>query len=264
MIVTRYKPLFSLSVTLETTPEAAGKEGLWVTPADLSVMRMQDLHLKPKSAANTCTVYFEGKEDPADDPVSSIPAVLIDTDEYFYFTVSFRDNAQLGRWQFHSDDEAAKAAGFPLLYDAEVTDSGPPAVLSVAAREDVKVMNPVFTFVADLPQSGIAGEFASLEIRDENNQLIDLRIAPAKRNDKEDKGPGAIPEFAFSVDASALPAGIYELKAGNYKKKYFFATRMNIQGAALLVRVLKNEMLGYVTSLEDPDYIQFSLLIPEN
>jgi hypothetical protein len=263
MTTTRYKPLFSLSVEYDTTPESLATEGIQVEPATISYTHMQNLRLKAKTAGNTCTIYFEGTEDPVINPVSSIPTLTIETDTCFYFTVSLRDKNRINEFKFHSDEAAAAAAGFPLLYDAAVTAAGNPPTLTLTAREDVRVMNPVFTFIADLPQSGIAGEYGSLEIRDEDNNLLDLGIAPVKRNDKESDGPGAVPEFAFSVDASSLQAGVYELKAGNFKKNYFFATPMNLSDAVLIVRVLKNELLEYKTSLADNSFAQFELLIPK-
>lgn len=205
-------------------------------------------------------VFYEGTEMPVSLPVTSEPAFEIITDEFFYFGIDITEKEKIKGLKFHSTPAVAKEIGFPLLLDASVNVLGGPAV--IAGREDVKVMSPVFSFIAKAADTGIVADYATLEIRDEKNGLIDLGIPPVQINDKKIEGIAAIPEFAFSVDASKLEAGIYEFGVGNVKKKYFLTNNMDISNMVSLVRVLKNNFLEYKKNLADKTFVKFEVQIP--
>jgi len=258
MIVTRYKPFFSVSVTYKLATFNVSAEGVTVKAMDKSEAKMRDLKLKAICYKNTATVYYEGIETPADLPLTSEPSLEISTKEYFYFGVDLAGKDKLKGLQFHSTPAFAKATGFPLLYDAEV--SGGTGVLTI--REDIKVVAPIFTFTVIAADAGITSRYATLEIRNENNVLQDLEMQPLALNDKSIEGGSAVPEFAFSVDASKLEAGIYEFKAGSFTKKYFIASNIDVFNMVALVRVLKNNFLTYKKSLADKTFAKFELQIP--
>ena len=79
---------------------------------------MFDFKLKPKLQSNSVTVFFEGKETPPELPVTTEPAITINTDEYFYFSVNFSNKEIIKGLKFHSSDAVAKDIGFPVLYNA--------------------------------------------------------------------------------------------------------------------------------------------------
>lgn len=261
MIVTRYKPLFSVSATYELASTGISAEGITVSPAAISETKMDNLKLKPQYTQNTSVIFYEGKEQPENAPLTSEPYLEIATDEYFYFNISLSDKEKIKGLKFHSTGAVAKEIGFPLLYDASINVLAGPTVIN--SREDVKVVSPVFTFTAKAADTGITANYASLEIRNEKTMLVDLNIPQVQRNDKQIDGVGAIPEFAFSVDASRLEAGIYEFKIGTFKKKFFLANLLDVSDTVALVRVLKNDFLEYKKSLADKTFAQFSLMIPK-
>jgi len=258
MIVTRYKPLFSVSATYKLATFNVSAEGVSVKAVAKSEAKMSNLKLKPIYNKNTATVYYEGIETPANLPVTSEPSLEITTTEYFYFGVDLAGKEKLKGLKFHSSAAIAKATGFPLLYDAEV--SGGTGVLTI--REDIKVVAPIFTFTVIAADAGITGSHATLEIRNESNVLQYLDMKPAALNDKSIEGGSAVPEFAFSVDASKLEAGIYEFKAGSFTKKYFIASNIDVSGMVALIRVLKNNFLTYKKVLADKTFAKFELQIP--
>ena len=261
MIVTRYKPLFSITATYEIAPTGTSAEGLLLEGAENSNKVMTDLRLKPQYKNNTATIFYEGVEKPSNLPTTSEPVLLIDSDKYFYFTLNFSHKEKIKKLKFHSTPAIQKEIGFPLLYDASMAALAGPA--NITAREDVKVISPVFSLVVAASLTGSTSEYANLEIRDEKNVLVDLHIPAVKLNDKAIDGPGAIPEFSFSVDASSLQPGVYEFKVGNFKKKFFLATGINISTSVSLIRVLKNNFLDYNKNLANSSCATFSLLIPK-
>lgn len=226
----------------------------------LSENKMAGLKLKPRYRENEVTVFYEGTELPPGLPVSSEPTIQINSDEYFYFGFDLSEKEKIKQLKFHSTPAKARATGFPVLYNAAVaTLGGAPAV---TALEDVKVVLPVFTFLALASDTGITSRFAQLEIRDEKNVPVDLGIKPVEINDKAIEGAAAIPEFAFSIDASSLEAGIYSFKVGNVIKQFFIANGMDISNIVGLVRVLKNNFLEYKKNLADKTFAQFNLQVP--
>lgn len=261
MVVTRYKPLFSLTATYELPAIGITAEGLIVEDLGQSSSTMIDLKLRPQYKNNTATVFYEGYEKPVNAPTTCEPSLIIDSDKYFYFSLTLSSKEKIKLLKLHSSTAIAKEIGFPLLYDAFVPVLNGAA--TVTAREDVKIISPLFTLAVPAIDTGVASEYATLEIRDEKNVLVDLKIEPVKVNDKSIDGLAAVPEFAFSVDASSVEAGVYEFKIGNFKKKYFLAVNMDISKTVSIIRVLKNNFLEYKKNLNDNGYAKFSLLIPK-
>jgi hypothetical protein len=262
MVVTRYKPLFSFTASYELAGLGVLTEGIQLETSEVSYQRMRDKKLLAHSKDNTVTVFYEGIEKPSVNPLTSEPVIEIDDEEYFYFKLEISGKGKLKGLKFHTTADRARENGFPVLYDALIAVNGGPA--QVTTRDDIKVVSPVFTFaVENLPLNGIAGDHATLEIRDEKNQLADLGISPAKLNDKAIDGVDAKPEFSFSIDASQLEAGIYEFKVGNFRKKFFIAPGINLDGAVSVIRVLKNDFLPYKKDLADNSFADFRLLIPK-
>ena len=261
MNITRYKPLFSVSVSYELEGLGVSSRGITVKTMTGSDEKMRNLKLKAQRSENTLTIFYEGAEKPSDIPVTCEPFLEINAEEYFYFSISISEKEKIKGLKFHSTNSVAKEIGFPLLYDASVKVLNGPSV--IASREDVKVKLPVFTFTTNAADTGISAGYATLEITDENNVPVNLNIPPAQLNDKEIDGAEAVPEFAFSVDASKLKEGIYEFKVGSLVKKFFLATRMEISNSVLLVRVLKNNFLEYKKDLADTTFVQFNLSIPK-
>ncbi len=258
MIVTRYKPLFSFAASYELSNTVITADGLILSAPLFSLNTMTDFKLKPQFKDNTATVYFEGKETPANAPVSSTPAIVISTEEYFYFTISFSDKERIKRLKFHSTEAIAKEIGFHVFYKALIPTNA--AMPAVTIQEDVKVIAPVFTLTVSQAQAGFTSAYAALEITDEQNNLVSLNVNPAALASNITTGFNG---YMFSIDASALLPGIYNFKAGNYEKKFFIAPNIDISDSVLLVRVLKNSFLEYKTSLADNSFAAFELLIPK-
>lgn len=261
MNVVRYKPFFSVAVSYELAATGISAEGITVNTTNDTDDKLKNLKLKVQQKKNIATVYYEGQEKPVAAPALCEPLLTIDTEQYFYFSVRFADKEKINGLKFHSSAAVAKETGFPVLYDAAIPSLNGTAAIIV--REDVKVASPVFTFTVTAAQTGLTSAYAALEIRDEKNVLVDLKIPPAAINTKSIDGPGAVPEFAFSIDASSLQPGVYELKAGAFKKKFFFPGPMNIQNAVSVIRVVKNNFLEYKKNLNDSSFAKFSLLIPK-
>jgi hypothetical protein len=261
MIVTRYKPLFSFAASYDLAGIGITSDGLSIDAPAASLAAMTDLKLKPQFKGNAVNVFFEGKETPANAPVNCEPSIVIDTDKYFYLNINFSDKEKLQHLKFHSSAAIAKDIGFPVLYDALISVSG--GATGVSIREDVKIVNPIFTFTVTQAQSGLTTPVAALEIKDEHNTPVNLNIPAAALNDKSIDGVSAVPEYAFSVDASVLEPGIYSFKVGSFQKMFFIATNMDISGAISLVRLLKNSFLQYKISLADKSFADFELLIPK-
>ncbi len=260
MIVSRYKPFFTLTASYDFAGIGVNAEGLTIQGMYQTENLMGDLKLKPQYKKNTATIFYEGVEKPVAAPTTCEPLAEINSDTYFFFSINLSDKQKIKGIKFHSSPAVAKEIGFPVLYDAFVDNT---STEIITAREDVIVMSPVFTLTAPASQTGITAEFALLEIRNEKNVLIDLKIPPVKLNDKAIDGAGAVPEFAFSVDASTLQPGVYEFKIGNFKKKFFLTTGMNISNNVSLIRVLKNNFLVYNKNLATSAHATFSLLIPK-
>lgn len=261
MIVTRYKPLFSLSASYEMPDLGVLTDGLTVTTFDATQQKLQRLHLKAQSVKNSSTVYFEGTETPASAPVDSEPILAISTDEHFYFSITLADKERIKKLKFHSTPAIAKEIGFPLLYEGSINALNGPTI--VTAREDVKWVPAVFTLVVTAAQSGSTARLLPLEIKDESNNIIDLKIQPAELNDKAVDGASAIPEFSYSVNASELRPGIYSFKAGNFNKKYLLTPGMEMINTVAIVRIIKNNFLTYKKSLADASFPKFQLLVPK-
>lgn len=261
MIVTRYKPLFSFAVSYELAGIGITTNGVTVDASSFTLDAMTDFKLKPQFKSNIVTVFFEGKETPANAPVTCEPYIVIDKDEYFYISINFSDKERIKGLKFHSTSAIAKEIGFPVLYNALIPVLAGAATVSI--REDVKIIAPMFTFTVTKAQAAITSAYATLEIRDEKNVLVDLNIPPVALNDKSIDGVSAVPEFAFSVDASALQPGIYVFKVGSFQKKFFIASQMDITNAVSVVRILKNNFLEYKKSLADNSFAKFQLLIPK-
>lgn len=260
MIVTRYKPLFGISASYELTGLGVQTQGIAVNGIGVSETRLLDCKLKPQYKDNTATIFYEGVETPPVAPLTCEPSLEISTDEYFYFGIDIAGKEKLNKLKIHSSAEVAAAIGFPVLYDAKISIADGPA--TITAKEDVKVMLPVFTFRAVVADTGITADYANLEVTDEAGGPVDMDMQPVKANDKAIDGVDAIPEFAFSVDASALAAGIYTFTVGGFSKKYFIANGMDVAKLTGLVRVLKNEFLEYRKDLSDKDYALFELQLP--
>src|SRR5215813_8623948 len=109
MIITRYKPLFSVSTSYELAATGVSSEGMVITGMQESDDSMQNFKLKPQYKKNIATVFFEGTETPADAPVTCEPTLVIDTEEYFYFGISFSDKEKIKGLKFHSTDDIAKS-----------------------------------------------------------------------------------------------------------------------------------------------------------
>lgn len=261
MVITRYKPLFSVTVSYELALLGVLTEGVTVEAVTGRIDRMKDLKLRPQHKKNTVTVFYEGIEKPINAPVTSEPVLAIDSEQYFYFLVGMANKERIKGLKFHATDAEAKQIGFPVLYDASIDAANGPA--TVTRRADIKIVSPVFTWTVLASDAGITATTASLEIRNEKNILINLNIPHAKLNDKALDGPGAQPEFAFTVDASSLDPGIYEFKTGAFSRKLFLANQMDITRSVCLVRVLKNNFLEYKKNLNDNSFAQFDLLIPK-
>jgi len=152
----------------------------------------------------------------------------------------------------------AKEIGFPVLYNALIPANAAPP--SVSIQEDVKIMPPVFTFIAIQSQTALTSSFANLEIKDEKNSAVGLHISPSPLSIEGTTGD---PSYVFSVDTSALIPGIYNFKVGNYEKKFFIANGMDVFNSVSLVRILKNSFLEYKTSLADSSFAAFELIIPK-
>lgn len=260
MRLTRYKPLFGISVSYELEGLGVQTQAVALYACLQSLQKMQDRKLKPRYGTNTVTVDYEGREIPAEAPVTCEPLVNIESDEFFYFSLKFLDKSAIGGLQFHSTPELAVATGFPLLYDAQVDSPGGTATVTV--RDDIKVMLPLFTFTVTAADAGITTGYASLEVKDENENVVELGLQPVPLNDKSIDGVDAVPEFAFSVDASALQPGIYSFSVGNFTRRYFLAGQLNISDSTGLIRVLKNSNLEYEKAISSKQYALFELLIP--
>jgi len=261
MNTTRYKQFFSVSATYELADFGITNEGMTVYAMPVSESKMADLGLKPRSIKNTATIYYEGYEKPAEAPLTSEPYQEITTDEYFYFGVRLKNNEQIKAIKFHSSDDAARLVGFPVLYDAVVEVLNDPGVLT--AREDVKIILPVFTLTVKAADANLDAAYATVAITDENNDPVNINVAPAALNDKSIEGVDAVPEYAFSIDASTLEPGIYKFTVGDFSKQYFLANRMIIDGEVSIIRVLKNNLLDYKKDLSVNDFVKFDLLIPK-
>lgn len=255
-----YKPLFVVSASYELTGIGVSTNGISVNGVRISNTKMTDLKLKPIYKENVATVFYAGIDMPLAAPVTCDPVLEIGTDEYFYFSIGFSEKEKIAGLKFHTSPAIANAIGFPLLYDASINVLGDPATLT--AREDVKVCLGIFTFTAAVADTGINAGFASIEVRNEQNALVDLGIQPVMANDKSIDGINAIPEFSFSVDASKLETGIYEFKVGNFKKKYFLANQIDLSDMVSLIRVLKNNFLEYKKNISDKTFALFELQIP--
>ena len=255
-----YKPLFAVSASYELTGIGVSAQGISVNGVGISNAKMADLKLKPIYRENVATVFYKGIDMPLAAPVTCDPVTEIDKDEYFYFGIGLSEKEKITGLKFHTSPAIAKAIGFPLLYDASIIGLGDPA--TIVAREDVKVCHGIFTFTAAVADTGINAQFISIEVRNEQNTLVDLGILPVKVNDKNLDGINAIPEFSFSVDASKLETGIYEFKVGNFKKKYFLANQIDLSDMVSLIRVLKNNFLEYKKNISDKTFALFELQIP--
>jgi hypothetical protein len=259
MKIIRYKPFFSVSTSYVLTGIGVSTQGISVHAIEASEAKMNNLKLKAQYKQNEVTVFYQGTETPPVLPLTSEPDLQINTPEKFYFGVCLTDKLKIKRLKFHSAPAKEIEIGFPLLYEASINVLAGPTTVSV--REDVKIISPVFTFTALVADTGIAAEYASLEIRDENNVLVRLNIPPVKVNDKSIDGPAAIPEFSFSVDASKLQAGIYEFKVGTYSKKFFLKGSIDTTDMVCLVCVIKNDFLLFKKTLADKTFEKFELQI---
>lgn len=255
--ITRYKPLFSVSVSYDLAGIGVTAEGVAVNVAEESLHRMADFRLKPRFVKNTAVVFYEGIEQPPAAPVTSEPSVVIATDESFYFPVSFSDKQKIKGLKFHPTEAIAKEIGFPLLYNAVTKPDG---TAEITLMEDVKVTAGIFTHRVNKADTGLAADYALLEVKDEKNNPVDLKILGSP---EKDEGMEGTPQFSFSVDASGLKAGIYQLKVGSLTKKFFIANGMNLTTTVFIVCVLKNALLGYRKNLADAAYQQFNLVVPK-
>ena len=68
MVVTRYKPLFSVAVSYELAATGISSDGLMLNAMSPGDDAMYNFKLKPQYKGNTATVYFEGTETPAGAP----------------------------------------------------------------------------------------------------------------------------------------------------------------------------------------------------
>lgn len=261
MSVTRYKPLFSVSVKYELASIGITSEGVKVEPIPLSNSVMNDLRLKSKTEKNTATVFYEGMETPADAPTQCEPLVPIDTEKFFYFQINLADKEKIKGLKFHSSAGVEKNIGFPVLYNASIAALNGPAVIT--AVEDVTFSPPLFSFSVKKSEAGSAVEYAALEITDEKNNPVDLNISPVKLSDKLATETEGDRKFIFSVDASSLAPGVYSFKVGNFIKKFFIPTAMDVSNAVSVIRVLKNNFLDYKKNLADNSFAKFELLIPK-
>lgn len=260
MVTTRYKPFFSLSVSYNLTATGISTDGLSVTPFPASDEKINDFRLKSKSEKNISTVFFEGMEVPADAPLQCDPILTINSEEYFYFKVSLAAKEKIKGLKFHSSSAVAKAIGFPVLYDAKVIAAD--GTTSITAIEDVKFISSLFSLTIKKSETGSASEYAVLEIKDEKNNPVDLKIDPVKLTDKLVSEAETDRKFIFSIDVSSLAAGIYSFKAGNFQKRFFISSAMDVSNSILVIRVLKNNFLDYKKNLADNSFAKFELLIP--
>ena len=260
MNIIRYKPIFSVSAAYTLPGIGLSTEDIQVNAVTISENKMVDLKLKAQYKQNLATVFYEGIETPAIVPVTSVPVLEITAEEYFYFGIRLFEKERIKQLRFHSTPAKARETGFPVLYNAFVNAVG--AAPTITIMEDIKVVLPVLTFVALAADTGISARFAALEIRNEKNALVKLDIPPVEINDKKMDGAAAVPEFAFSVDASSLEAGIYEFKVGNFKKNFFLANKIDLSEMVGLVRVLKNNFLDYKKILADKTFVQFNIQVP--
>jgi hypothetical protein len=258
MIITRYKPLFSFAAFYEAG-DTVTAEDLSINAPQNSMDTMKNFKLLPRFRDNAVTVFFEGRETPADTPVSTIPAFTINTDEYFYFSISISGKEKIQSLKFHPNDNIAKETGFPVMYHGAIPGSATPPAVNLL--DDVKIVPAMFTFIVTQAQSALSADYAFLEIKDEKNNTVNLSMPPAALSVDP---VTATPQYVFSVDASRLMAGIYQLKTGNYSRKFFIAKGMEIANTTALVRVLKNSFLGYNTSLADNSFAAFELVVPKN
>jgi len=261
MITTRYKPLFSVSVTYQQPDLSVSAQGITVDTMPVSQIKMTDLSLVPLDKENVATVYYKGLETPPAAPLTSEPQMEITSNESFYFELNFIDKKLIPLLKFHSTGAIAKEIGFPLLYDATINTLNGPAVFTT--REDVKVSNAIFTFTAIAATTGITGSYATIEVKDESNNPVQINNNIAPLNDKQIDGPGAVPEFAFSIDLSLQPPGVYTLKVGNFQKRYFITNGIVIGNQTAIIRILKNNNLTYHKTLADNSFSQFNLVIPK-
>ncbi|MBS1744750.1 MAG: hypothetical protein JST21_01125 [Bacteroidetes bacterium] len=257
MIITRYKPLFSFAAFYEAG-SAVIADDLYINATAISIEAMYNFKLKSQLCNNTVTVYFEGRETPPNVPVNSIPAFTINTEEYFYFGITITGKEKIKSLKFHPNDAIAKEIGFPVLYNGLIPGSAMPPAVSL--MDDVKVVAPIFTFIATQAQSGLSTDYAALVIKDEGNNTVNLNMPPVALSIDP---ISAAPQYVFNVDASLLKAGIYSLKTGNYNKKFFIANGMDIANTTSLVRILKNSFLGYNTNLADNSFAAFELVVPK-
>lgn len=264
MKITRYKKLFTVSAVYQRRRNNNSIEetsdGVSLYPASNSTNEMFDAMLRPRFLNNLTEVYYEGIESPALNPNSSTPKLVIDTNKYFYFLLNISGKEKLKALKFHSTPALATENGFPVLYDAKIATAGTQPQVTIL--DDIKVCSPVFTFTVTQAQCGLASQAAMLNITDEANTPVGLNVAPAALNNKAIDGISAVPEYAFSIDASKLLDGIYTFKVGSYSKKFFITSNIEAQGAISLIRVLKNSFLEYKTSLADSSFAKFELKIP--
>lgn len=260
MTTTRYKPLFGISASYELSGLGVQTSGIMLNRVALSENKMADRRLKPQYKDNAVTVFYEGIETPPDAPLTSEPVAAITTDEYFYFLVGLSSKERISGLKFHSTSDLELSTGFPVLFDAAVPGMGGSA--TITSREEVKVMSPVFTFRVTAADTGISAGYATLTVKDENGNDVDLGLQPVALNDKSIDGPSAVPEFAFSIDASKLQAGIYEFTVGAVSKTYFLSNGIDLADAVALIRVLKNNFLEYKKDLSDKTFALFELQIP--
>src|SRR5258705_12962955 len=100
MVITRYKPFFSVSVSYELAATGISGDGVKVVVIPMSNDLMNGLRLRSKAEKNTVTVFYEGIETPPDVPVRSEPLLTIDTEEYFYFKVNLSDKEKIKGLKF--------------------------------------------------------------------------------------------------------------------------------------------------------------------
>jgi len=261
MVVTRYKPLFSVTARYELATIGITDEGVKVEPFSFSNSVMNDLKLISKSQKNAATVFYEGIETPAAAPTQCEPLLTIDEEQYFYFQLKLADKEKIKGLKFHSSAAVAKNIGFPILYNAAIASSNGPAVITAA--EDVKFCLPMFSLIVTKSETGSTSEYAALEIKDEKNNTVDLKISPVKLSDKLSTEAEGDRKFIFSVDASSLAPGVYSFKSGSFTKKFFIPTAMDVSNAVSVIRVLKNNFLDYKKNLADTSFAKFDLLIPK-
>src|SRR6266496_2358179 len=152
MVVSRYKPFFSVGVKYELAATGISDEGVNVESMPLSNAVMNDLKLKSKTEKNVATIFYEGIETPADAPTQCEPLLPIDTDQYFYFRVNLADKEKIKGLKFHSSAAVAKNIGFPILFNAAIATLNGPA--AITAAEDVKFILPLFSLSIKKSETG--------------------------------------------------------------------------------------------------------------